>query len=115
MAASKRVSRRSSGCDLARVDAHVIQPNEYEELSELTDDMLARGKVNKGGRASGGQPSQAHVDSPARRCHSTLARHRAGLANAHGRPLGKGPTEVKPNQLLKRTVTRRLRRLAPAA
>lgn len=50
MTASKRVSRRSSGSDLARVDAHVIQPHEYEELPELTDDMLARGAVNKGGR-----------------------------------------------------------------
>jgi uncharacterized protein (DUF4415 family) len=38
------------GSDLAKVAAHVIQPQEYEELPELTDDMLARGKVNKGGR-----------------------------------------------------------------
>jgi uncharacterized protein (DUF4415 family) len=27
-----------------------VQPEEYEELPELTDDMLARAKVNKGGR-----------------------------------------------------------------
>jgi uncharacterized protein (DUF4415 family) len=38
------------GSDLAKVATHVIQPEEYEELPELTDDMLARGKVNKGGR-----------------------------------------------------------------
>ena len=50
MTASKSVSRRSLGSDLARVAAHVIQPEEYQELPELTDDMLARGKVNKGGR-----------------------------------------------------------------
>jgi hypothetical protein len=31
MTANKRVSRRSLGSDLARVDAHVIQPNEYED------------------------------------------------------------------------------------
>jgi uncharacterized protein (DUF4415 family) len=36
--------------DLARVDAHPVQPEEYDELPELTDDMLARAKVNKGGR-----------------------------------------------------------------
>jgi uncharacterized protein (DUF4415 family) len=48
--ASKRASRRSLGSDLARVASHVIQPEEYEELPELTDEMLARGKVNKGGR-----------------------------------------------------------------
>ena len=29
---------------------HVIQPEEYEELPELIEGMLARGKVNKGGR-----------------------------------------------------------------
>ena len=38
------------GSELTRVAAHVIQPEEYEELPELTDDMLARGKINKGGR-----------------------------------------------------------------
>ena len=35
---------------MARVDAHVIQPEEYDELPELTDEMLARGIVKKGGR-----------------------------------------------------------------
>ena len=50
MTAKKRVSRRSPASDLKRVDAHVIQHHEYVELPELTDDMLARGKVNKGGR-----------------------------------------------------------------
>ena len=50
MTESKRVSRRSLGSDLAKVAVHVIQPEEYDELPELTDDMLARGIVNKGGR-----------------------------------------------------------------
>jgi uncharacterized protein (DUF4415 family) len=36
--------------ELARLDAHVVAPQEYEELPELTEDMLARAKVNKGGR-----------------------------------------------------------------
>jgi uncharacterized protein (DUF4415 family) len=56
MTASKRVSRRSSGSDLQRVDAHVIQPHEYDELPELTDKMIARGKVNKGGRPRSANP-----------------------------------------------------------
>jgi uncharacterized protein (DUF4415 family) len=47
---SKPVSRRSLKSDLARVDAHKIKKGEYQELPELTDDMLARAKVNKGGR-----------------------------------------------------------------
>jgi len=38
------------GSDLAKVATHVIQPEEYEELPELNEDMIARGKVNKGGR-----------------------------------------------------------------
>ncbi len=50
MNANKSVSRRSLKSDLARVDAHVVKAEEYEELPELTDDMLARAKVNKGGR-----------------------------------------------------------------
>jgi uncharacterized protein (DUF4415 family) len=32
------------------VDAHKIKAKEYEELPELTDQMLARARVNKGGR-----------------------------------------------------------------
>ena len=36
--------------DLQRVDAHKIKRQEYEELPELTIDMLTRAKVNKGGR-----------------------------------------------------------------
>ena len=50
MTESKRASRPSLGSDLTKVAAHVIQPEEYEEIPELTDEMLARGTVNKGGR-----------------------------------------------------------------
>ena len=50
MNANKSASRRILKSDLARVDAHVVKAEEYEELPELTDDMLARAKVNKGGR-----------------------------------------------------------------
>lgn len=58
MTASKRSSRRSSGSDSAKVAAHVIQPEEYEELPELTEDMLARGHVNKGGRPRSENPKK---------------------------------------------------------
>jgi uncharacterized protein (DUF4415 family) len=50
MAARKGASRRKSGSDLAKVDAHVIQPEEYEELPELTEEMLDRAVVKIGGR-----------------------------------------------------------------
>jgi uncharacterized protein (DUF4415 family) len=58
MTASKRASPRSLGSDLAKVATHVIQPEEYDELPELTDDMLARGKVNKGGRPRSDNPKK---------------------------------------------------------
>jgi uncharacterized protein (DUF4415 family) len=50
MNASKGASRRSLKSDLARVDAHVVKAREYDELPELTEAMLKRGKINKGGR-----------------------------------------------------------------
>jgi len=58
MIVSKPASRRTSGSDLARVDAHRIKPHEYKELPELTDDMLARAVVNKGGRPRSESPRQ---------------------------------------------------------
>jgi len=50
MNVNKSASRRSSKSDLARLDAHLVKAKEYEELPELTEEMLARAKVNKGGR-----------------------------------------------------------------
>jgi uncharacterized protein (DUF4415 family) len=50
MNANKGASRRSLKSNLARVDAHVIKAREYNELPELTEDMLKRAKINKGGR-----------------------------------------------------------------
>jgi uncharacterized protein (DUF4415 family) len=58
MSASKRVLARSLGSDLAKVATHVIQPEEYDELPELIDDMLARGKVNKGCRPKSDNPKK---------------------------------------------------------
>lgn len=55
---SKPASRRTSGSDLKRVDAHVIKPHEYKELPELTSAMLARAVVNKGGRPKSPNPRQ---------------------------------------------------------
>ena len=50
MSERKPASRLASKSDLARVDAHEVQPEEYEELPELTDEMLARATLKKGGR-----------------------------------------------------------------
>ena len=50
MKGKKRASLPPVKSDLARVDAHVIQPEEYEEIPELTDEMFARGVWKRGGR-----------------------------------------------------------------
>ena len=56
MNARKHASRRSLKSDLARVDAQSVKPEEYQELPELTEEMLARAKVNKGGRPLSANP-----------------------------------------------------------
>ena len=56
MNAKKHASRRSLSSDLVRVDAHTIKPEEYEELPELSDEMLARARINKGGRPLSANP-----------------------------------------------------------
>lgn len=50
MNVKKHGSRPSLKSDLARMDAHKIKAKEYEELPELTEEMLSRARVNKGGR-----------------------------------------------------------------
>ena len=55
---SKPVSQRTLGSNLARVSAHVVKPSEYRELPELTDEMLARAVIKKGGRPRSLNPRQ---------------------------------------------------------
>jgi uncharacterized protein (DUF4415 family) len=43
---------------MQRVDAHVVKPSEYKELPELTDEMLSRLVVKKGGRPRSASPRQ---------------------------------------------------------
>jgi len=59
MNASKRASRRSLKSDLMRVDAHVVKRSEYRELPELTEEMIARATVNKGGRPRSANPRKS--------------------------------------------------------
>ena len=58
MTVSKSASRRTLGSNLSRVDAHRVKRSEYRELPELTDEMLARAVVNKGGRPRSANPRQ---------------------------------------------------------
>ena len=50
MNVNKPASAHTLKSDLKRVASHKIKPSEYSELPELTDDMLARGTVKRGGR-----------------------------------------------------------------
>ena len=56
MAAKKSASRRSLKSDMKRVDAHAVQPHEYDELPELDADMLARATIKTGGRPRSTNP-----------------------------------------------------------
>jgi len=40
------------------VDSHAIKPAEYKELPELTDEMLDRAVVKRGGRPRSANPRQ---------------------------------------------------------
>lgn len=55
MTESKRGSERYSPdgaprSNLAKLDAHVVQPEEYEEIPELTDEWFAEADHHVGGR-----------------------------------------------------------------
>lgn len=43
-------SKKRIGSDLAKVDAHVIRPHEYDEAPEWTEDDFARAEIRVGGK-----------------------------------------------------------------
>jgi len=43
-------NRHVLGSDLAKVDAHIIQPEEYDDIPEVTEEMFARGELMRAGR-----------------------------------------------------------------
>ena len=54
----------ASGSDLAKVDAHVIQPEEYDEIQEWTDDMFDQVEFRVGGKLiRRGRPPQGTTQS----------------------------------------------------
>lgn len=56
MNANKPASPRSLKSDLRYVEQHRVGATEYDELPEITEDMLLRARVNKGGRPVSPQP-----------------------------------------------------------
>ena len=58
MIVSKLALHRILGSDLKRIDSHAVKPHEFKELPELTEDMLARATLRKGGRPKSENPRQ---------------------------------------------------------
>ncbi len=50
--------------NLAELDAHVIQPEEYEDIPELTAEMMARGELRLGDRVI--RPATGTMTRPGR-------------------------------------------------
>lgn len=74
MIGKKGGSGPSLASDLERVDAHVIQDAEYDDLPELTEEMLSRAVVRKAGRPVARNPRvQVTIRLPA----DVLARWKA--------------------------------------
>lgn len=46
-------SKHVLGSDLDRLDAHLIQPEEYEEIPELSDEWFAKAEEYEGGKRIG--------------------------------------------------------------
>jgi uncharacterized protein (DUF4415 family) len=55
---NKTSTARSLKSDLKKIDKHVIQSAEYDELPELTDELLARAVVKKAGRPISENPRE---------------------------------------------------------
>ena len=56
MSANKNELPPSLQSDVLRIDAHVIQPEEYDDLPEMDEAMLARAQVKRGGRPVAANP-----------------------------------------------------------
>jgi uncharacterized protein (DUF4415 family) len=66
MTANRRnMASGSMGSDLARLDAHVITSDEYDEIPELTDSDMDRGVMMRGGvPVRRGRPLADHPKRP---------------------------------------------------
>jgi hypothetical protein len=53
--------KRTLGSDLAKVDAHVITQEEYDEIPELTEEWFAKATPMIGGRVAGADEFRAAV------------------------------------------------------
>ena len=43
-------NKNALGSDLTKIDSHVIQPDEFEEIPELTDEWFAQADLHENGK-----------------------------------------------------------------
>jgi hypothetical protein len=71
--------------DLKKVDAHIIQPDEYDEAPELTDAQIAGATVSFGIRPRGRPKSKTRKEAISlcvgRGCFGCVQVYRRGLAD----------------------------------
>jgi uncharacterized protein (DUF4415 family) len=92
--------KRALGSNLAKVDAHVIQPEEYDEAPEWTDEMFDRAELRHGDKViRRGRPP---LDAP--KVQVTLRLDPDVLAAL--RATGAG-WQSRVNQILRRSVVER--------
>lgn len=58
-------SKHVLGTDLNKLDTHILQPEEYEEIPELTDEWFAKAEEYKGGKRvdNGVTPTALRLDA----------------------------------------------------
>lgn len=55
---SRKNSQVTLKSNLSKLDSHEIEPHEYDEIPELTDEALARATFKKAGRPKSDAPRQ---------------------------------------------------------
>ena len=97
-------SKRVIHTDLAKLDAHEVQPEEYEDIPELTDEFFDNAEIRLGeklirpARRPGRPPIRKHEEArfaPARPgYHRAVPRHWARLAIADQRRIARIPRQT---------------------
>ena len=69
--------KRTTATDLAKLDAHVITPEEYEEIPELTDAWFEKADLHVGGKLvrRGRPPSENRKEAVSIRLSPDVLRH----------------------------------------
>ena len=65
-------SKRVTGSDLARIDAHVITQEEYDEIPEVTDEDFDRGTWSVNGVPVATPPKRGRPPSERPKVHTRL-------------------------------------------